>query len=171
VASLPAAEIKALASILDELDYYQVLDLPRDAPLSGVKRAYHATSRRFHPDAHRTSHGEVRWAVGRIAKRVTEAYSVLRDPRRRRVYDEQLESPSRAVRLQLAQAEAAAGKQAAEERTGATPNGRRFFTMAQSDMARGNLDAAVRNLQMAVTFEPGNRFFKEKLAELRNARR
>ncbi len=108
----------------------------------------------------------MRAAVNRVAKRMTEAYSVLRDPRRRRAYDERLAAESGGLRIQLAEAEAAA-ERAVAERTGSTPNGRRYFTLAHGDIDRGDLAAAARNLQMAITFEPGNDFFKQKLEEVR----
>lgn len=163
-----SGEIKALARILDELDYYQLLEIPSDATASTVKLAFHTLSRRFHPDVHRGIEPEIRRELGRIAKRVTEAYSVLRDPRRRRVYDERLRAASGGpVRLQLAEAEAQAGKKALEERMGRTPKGRQFFAKAHADIDRGDLAAAARNLLMALTFEPGNDFFKQKLADVR----
>jgi hypothetical protein len=41
VAGINAAEVRAMAGLVDELDYYQLLEIPRDAPASAVKRAYH----------------------------------------------------------------------------------------------------------------------------------
>ncbi len=163
---LSPPEIKALASILDELDYYELLHLERGATASGVKQAYHAVSRRLHPDRYRALDAQSRGLLVRVAKRVTEAYSVLRDARRRQVYDARLAGERRPVRLQLAEAESAADK-TLEERMGTTPNGRRFFTLAHQEIDRGHLAAAARNLQMALTFEPANAFFKQKLDEVR----
>lgn len=170
MARLAPAEIRALASLLDELDYYQILEIPRDAPASAVKRAYYAVSRRLHPDANRDLEPELRGDLERIAKRVSEAYSVLRDGRRRKAYDEKLAGDAGDTgdtRLQLAQAEAAAEKRAVEDHLGRTPNGRRFFTLARADIDKGDLNAAARNLQTALTFEPGNDAFKKKLTEVR----
>ena len=167
MATLPPAEIVALSRLLDELSYYQLLELPNGGcSTSELKRAYHGLARRFHPDAYRGQDDAVRAAVNRVAKRLTEAYSVLRDPRRRRAYDERLGAESGGLRIQLAEAEAAA-ERAVAERTGSTPNGRRYFTLAHGDIDRGDLAAAARNLQMAITFEPGNDFFKLKLEEVR----
>lgn len=168
MASLPPAEILALSRLLDELSYYQLLELPDPGcSASELKQAYHGLARRFHPDAYRRHEEPVRAAVNRVAKRLTEAYSVLRDPRRRRAYDERLNAGTGGVRIQLAEAEAAAEK-SLEERTGSTPNGRRYFALAHSDIDRGDLAAATRNLQMAITFEPGNEYFKKKLEEVRS---
>ena len=165
---MPApAEIKALVKLVDDLDYYQILEVPRDAQASGIKRAYYAVSRRYHPDANRALRGEVRRDLEHVAKRVTEAYSVLRDARRRQAYDGQLASNARAVRMQLAEADSQAGKKALEDHLGTTPNGRRFCALARADMDRNDLDSAIRNLQMALTYEPANESFKQKLRELK----
>ena len=164
--STPAAEIRALASLLDELDYYALLSLERKAPASRVREAYHAMSRRFHPDRCSDLEPALRASVEQIARRVSEAYSVLRNPRRRQIYDQRLGGEP-GLRLQLVEAEAQADRKAQRERVGETPNGRRFFTLAHQDIDRGDLQAAARNLQMALTFEPRNAFFKQKLDEVR----
>jgi DnaJ-class molecular chaperone len=165
--ALAPAEIKALVKLMDELDYYQILEVPRDAPVSGIKNGYYAVSRRFHPDANRALKGEIRRDLELVAKRVTEAYSVLRDPRRRQAYDGQLDKDNRAVRMQLAEANSQAEKKAAEDHLGTTPNGRRFFALVRADIDRNDLDSAIRNLQMAITYEPANQFFQQKLKELK----
>jgi DnaJ-class molecular chaperone len=163
---LPAAEIRALAGLLDELDYYQILELPADAPASAIKRAYYEATRRLHPDKNRGLQGEDRLALERVAKRISEAYQVLRDGRRRKVYDSQLRGEDGDSRLQLVEAVARAERQTADDHLGKTPNGRRFFNLARSDIDRGELQAATRNLKMAMTFEPTNEYFKKKLDEI-----
>src|SRR5690606_7875660 len=144
----------------------QVLELPSDAPSSAIRSAYHRASRRFHPDAHRRATPEIQMQVARIAKRVTEAYSVLRDPRRRQIYDRQPQSAGARLRVPLVEAEARADRQRREEE-GRTPNGRRYFALARADLARGDRAAAERNVRTALTFEPENARFRELLAELR----
>jgi DnaJ-class molecular chaperone len=168
VSALAPAEIKALVKLMDELDYYQILEVQRDAPASGIKKGYYAVSRRYHPDANRRLEGESRLALETIAKRVAEAYSVLRDAQRRQAYDRQLGGGGGAVRMQLAEAKSQAGKKALEDHLGVTPNGRRFFTLALADIDRNAIDSAIRNMQMALTFEPTNEFFKQKLKELKH---
>jgi len=163
-------EIVALARILEELDYYQLLDLRRDAGAAEVKRAYHNSSRTFHPDANRHVEGDLRAASATIAKRITEAYAVLRDPRRRQAYDHSLASGAPA-RMQLADASAQADRRATQERGGRTPKGRQFFKLAEADITRGNWAAALRNLQTALTFEPDNALFKERIAQAKQALR
>lgn len=165
MAQLAPTEIKALSKIIDELDYYQLLDVRRGANARDVKAAYYASSRSFHPDANRHLAAELREAVAQIAKRVTEAYAVLRDPRRRQAYDGLLDE-KRGLRIQLSQAQAEAGKQALENE-GRTAQGRQYHRMARTAIERGDWSSASRNLQTALTFEPGNETFTALLEEAR----
>jgi DnaJ-class molecular chaperone len=166
LADLAPTEIKALAKILDEIDYYQLIHVTRGATPTQVKQAYHATSRAFHPDANRHLSSDLQQALVTIAKRVTEAYSVLRDPRRRQAYDRRLDSGS-GMRMQLAEAQAEAGRQATEERQGRTREGRQYWNLAMADLKRKDHLSAERNLRTALTFEPDNALFKEQLAAVR----
>lgn len=69
-----------------EEDYYSLLALPRDPPptTSQVRAAYHALSLSFHPDKQMHADKE---AATRHYARITVAYEVLNDPRKRVVYD------------------------------------------------------------------------------------
>ena len=91
MSQLAPTEIMALVRIMDELDYYQLMHVERGASGRDVKDAFYASSRSFHPDANRHLEPSLRDAVAKISKRVTEAYAVLRDPRRRQAYDRMLD--------------------------------------------------------------------------------
>jgi DnaJ-class molecular chaperone len=69
-------------------DYYRILGVPRDAPLSAIKRAYRKLARRFHPDISREGPPEDFLEVQR-------AYETLADAERRRRYDESLTAEGR----------------------------------------------------------------------------
>ncbi|MEE2679329.1 MAG: J domain-containing protein [Myxococcota bacterium] len=153
MSALAPAEIQALARIMDELNYYQLMHVAPGASPREVKASYYATSRTFHPDANRHVSGELRRAIVEIAKRVSEAYAVLRDPRRREAYDQMLED-RRGVRLRLAQAAEESRQQG--ENAVHTPQGRQYWNLAQTDIARKDWPAAARNLQTALAFEPSN---------------
>lgn len=159
-------EIKALARIIGEIDYYQLLHLRRDAASGEVKKAYHSTSRAFHPDANRHLEPDLQDAVRVVAMRVSEAYSVLRNPRRRKAYDQRLDA-GEGLRIQLAEAQAVAHKHESEQRSGRTAQGRQFHQLATRDQKAENWSAALRNLHTALTFEPDNALFKEEIAFVR----
>ncbi len=155
-------EIRAHAAQLDAQDYYRLLGVERNANATAVRDAYHRARRSFHPDAFLAADPELRTAVERIAKRVTEAYLVLRDPARRAAYDRSLAGG--AVRYSP-EAEGEVKKESAES-LGRTPNGRRFYGAAEEAARRGDLAKAIAQLKMALTFEAANERFKARLAEL-----
>jgi molecular chaperone DnaJ len=64
-------------------DYYEVLGLSRDAGADEIKKAYRRLALEHHPDRNPgDKQAEARF------KEATEAYEVLRDPERRRRYDQ-----------------------------------------------------------------------------------
>jgi molecular chaperone DnaJ len=68
---------------LTEFDYYEILGVERTADLAAIKKAYRAAALRNHPDKNPgDSAAEERF------KQAAEAYSVLSDPQKRRVYDQ-----------------------------------------------------------------------------------
>jgi curved DNA-binding protein CbpA len=159
-------EVAALARIMDELDYYQLLGVTESASSRDIRTAYHACSRSFHPDANRALTPDLRAHCDRISKRIAEAYCVLRDARRRRAYDERRRDVG-ALRIQIAEArDAHVAKRRAATR-GVTPQGRQFLARAENEVKQGRLSAALQSLQMALTFEPQNAGFKALADELR----
>lgn len=163
-------EIEALARIMDELDYYQLLSVDPQATSAEIRKAYHSSSRSFHPDANRQLPKALRETCGQISKRITEAYCVLRDSRRRKAYDAKRDANDDAstLRIQIAEARNAHVEARKSECRGATAQGRQFHAKAEADMKRGNFAGAIQNLQMALTFEPANAGFKALVADLRD---
>ncbi len=165
MSSLPPLEIKALARIMGELDYYQMLHLERDATATQVRQAFYASSRAFHPDANRHLDPDTFGDCTAISKRVTEGYCVLRDPRKRRAYDCKL-ADNGGVRMQLAEAKAAEKLGGDDSQRAKTKQGRQFHQKASAAIARSDWATARNNLQMALTFEPKNDFLKRELEEV-----
>jgi curved DNA-binding protein CbpA len=162
-----AAETKNVARVLDRLDYYQVLGAPPDAPLEDLKRRYHQLQRNYHPDSFFNSPDrELREAVLRIAKRVAEAYVILRDPEKRALYDQRIQGPDRDKHLRYTEESDQERRKAQLEAAGKTPQGQNLFRKAQESIAAGNLDAAARDLRTALIFEPDSELFKRTLDDL-----
>jgi molecular chaperone DnaJ len=65
----------------DKRDYYEVLDISRDASPEDVKKAFRQQALKFHPDRNKETDAADKF------KEVNEAYQVLSDPERRSAYD------------------------------------------------------------------------------------
>ena len=64
-------------------DYYEILDVPRDATPEDIKRSYRKLTRKYHPDANPGNAD-----AERKFKEINEANDVLSDPKKRAQYDQ-----------------------------------------------------------------------------------
>jgi curved DNA-binding protein len=62
-------------------DYYEALEVPREASADDIRRAYRRLARKYHPDVNKAPGAEDRF------KQISEAYEVLRDDEKRARYD------------------------------------------------------------------------------------
>ncbi len=62
-------------------DYYEILEISRNASAEEVKKAFRKKAREYHPDVNKDPNAEG------IFKEMGEAYEVLSDPQKRQVYD------------------------------------------------------------------------------------
>ena len=65
------------------MDYYRVLELPKNASGQELKNAYRKLAMQYHPDR---NPGKEKWAHEKF-KEINEAYGVLGDPQKREQYD------------------------------------------------------------------------------------
>ncbi|MBL0330009.1 MAG: DnaJ domain-containing protein [Bacteroidetes bacterium] len=67
-----------------QYDYYKILDIPRDASLEDIKKAYRLKAKLVHPDVNNSPKANEVFAV------VSEAYDVLCDDQKRYLHDVKL---------------------------------------------------------------------------------
>lgn len=63
-------------------DYYETLGVSREASQQEIQQAYRKLARQYHPDLNKDSGSEEKF------KKISEAYEVLRDPEKRKKYDQ-----------------------------------------------------------------------------------
>jgi DnaJ-class molecular chaperone len=166
IESRKAIELTMAAQLVDQLDYYQVLKVQRAATRPQIKEAYYREMRAHHPDQfHGIPDPDVRAAVQKISARVTEAYTVLGDAAKRAVYDKAI-TADRAANLRMTEEKAKVlERQAKEEEVGKHPKGRELYRLGMLELEKGNFSAAEKNFKMALSFEPGNALYAERVRE------
>lgn len=184
---------------LDQLDYYTLLGVPRDASVEDVKRAFRTFARRYHPD--RFAGGDLAKIerATRIYRRGSEAVQTLCDLEARRAYDLalakgelRLRSDARAradtprpqqraepqIQLQTEALSPAARRRMAAapppaptKPTLQSPSARAFFARAQEAARAGDLQTARRQIKAAMEHEPGSPLLEQALEKVERAMR
>ena len=77
--------------IQDKEDYYEILNIKKDASVDEIKEAYFISIKKFHPDANMIFPEGIRVKSERIFTKVTKAYEILSDEHKRNTFDEKEE--------------------------------------------------------------------------------
>lgn len=160
-------EVERLSASLDKMDYFEILAVGKAAKPAEIRRAYHARSRQFHPDRyHHTRLPRLGEDLLIISKRISEAYVILRDDKKRERYLEGIQGPQRHEKLRYTEVDEQERKTQQETALASTPQGRTFFQAAQKAVAENDKTTAIKHLKMAMMYEPQNPAFKSMIEEL-----
>jgi len=153
-----------MSTSIDDFDYYQLLGISPIATADEVRTAFHRFAREHHPDNFLGSlqEGERHTELYQLG---SEAYRILLDPMKRKLYNEGLEKGM--LRYSEDRAEE-------KRRTIRPPGGislrsgkaRAFFSSALKAIKAEDWAKAKLNLKMAIQNEPDNDDLKSKLEEV-----
>lgn len=158
-------EIDTLHELLDELDYYRLLQLDPDCVQGDIEPAARAASRQHHPDrVSALGDADVSSKANEIFQRMKEAGESLGDPDKRAQYDEIMKAGIlRMTDEALAIAEQERLKAENPEHAASDPKAEKYWHMALKDWDDKNFKGCVMNIQFALSFEPENDVMKEWL--------
>jgi len=143
------AYVLQIHAVLDRLDYYRLLGVERDARIPEIKRAFFGIAARFHPDRNRNAEPEVGAAIYDIFKRLNEAYRVLCNHEKRKVYEAVLARG----KLRLSTEDQRAATPKTPEQTIQSREARQFYHEAAAALEAGNLAQADLHIKVARTRE------------------
>ena len=152
------AQIAKAATMLDQMDYFQVLRVPQDANAADVKSAFFKQSKTWHPDRfYRRVPEETYRQVMDVYKRISEAYAILRDENLRKLYIKRVTGPNRAQNLRYDKAaEEAKARAKKDEDVAQTEPGKRYVKLATTSINQKNFPSADMNLKLAMSMESDN---------------
>lgn len=156
--------LREWADILDDSNYYEILDLLELADEEAIRASFKTFSLAFHPDLHLNAPEEYRALARRIFQRGAEAYRVLSDPTLRSAYDLALAQGNvRLVDDRASRAPAslspsrAPSSSAARVRTlediARTPAAKLSAMKAEREITQGNFETARRFLKEALSHD------------------
>jgi DnaJ-class molecular chaperone len=160
------ALLKYLGEVAPDIDltsYYQLLEVGEDATPDAVREAFYAKAGALHPDRYPSLvDPTARERLVTVYARITEAYHVLSDARKRAEYNRGL--PQGVVRFG-GSARPRKGPRNPEDAL-SQPQAKRFLRLALQAQQAGDLKGAAMNLRFAQSFEPSSQMLGELLAQV-----
>ncbi|MDB4977604.1 MAG: DnaJ domain protein [Myxococcaceae bacterium] len=152
---------------LEALDYYRLLSVEPSASPDQIRHAFHQFAAKYHPDKFTAQGAEAQHVerANQIYRRGAEAYKVLTNLQRRKLYDAQLAEG----RLRFDRQYEAPAERTPQNKWPIkvkSPMARPFATKAEQAFKAGDWGNAKVNLRMALSKDAGNAQIAELLAEL-----
>jgi curved DNA-binding protein CbpA len=145
---------------LDQLDYYALLSVGRDASESEIKSAFRRFALQFHPDRHPKDSPKGKRAV-EIYQRGSEAYRTLSNAQLRAIYDRNLAAGN--LRIDRRKARVEVTPKVSEEEQAAVAYLKPLMEQAEVAMEKEQWRAAAEILRAALRIDPRNERLREQL--------
>jgi len=98
------AELEMLSQEIESKNYYEILDVARDATLKEIKKSYFEMARKYHPDRFdRELPQDSREMVEEVFGHITRAFQTLNNEKEKQDYDAKLDEPQELDRKGLDQ--------------------------------------------------------------------
>lgn len=162
-------ELETLHELVDELDYYQLLRLPRDCEQAEIVPAYREESKRLHPDKFSDFSAELKNKLNYIYTAVNEAHTVLKEPEQRLLYNALLDNG--VIRTEDSALNVSEQRASLNDPSSAATdeNAKRYWVRALEAYEKEDYKGAILNIKFAMQFEPKNEVFKEWLDKAQEA--
>ncbi|MEM9491339.1 MAG: DnaJ domain-containing protein [Myxococcota bacterium] len=145
------AYLDRLEPILDQITFFDLLEVSRHAQQAGIRQAFHRRASQLHPDLYRFRLStEDHERLTRVYGRVAEAYLVLRDPETREAYVRDADRDDSAA-------------EGAVQESMLPPKALRLYRRAQAAQRTGDTTSAILNLRLAVASAPGSQLLRDAL--------
>ena len=161
------AYVLKIHEVLDQLDYYRLLGVDREAGVSDIRKAFYSITAKFHPDRNRDAGPRIKKALYDIFKRLNEAYRILCDAPKRALYNKGLLSGK--VRLEQ-ENRRKTGPENPED-TIKSRDARQFYRQAATELKKGNLMNAQLHIKVAAGREPRSEAIKDLAKQIMEAKR
>lgn len=157
------AEVAWRVSEIEDKTYYEILEVTTSTGYDDIVKAYDRFSLRFHPDRLRLlpDEDDTKILAKKFYVHVTEAYQVLTNTRKRKLYDAAL---AKGV-FRFDPAMLAAQKRNVVDHA-ELASSKRYLRLAEQQLARGDRESALMMVRMALNAEPENRHIGRYLEKL-----
>lgn len=158
-------QVAKIRDALNGLDYFQLLRLDYDATPQQIRDGYRRQARAFHPDRYNyLGSTELTQDLTIIARRISEAYVVLRNDRNREQYLSNIRGPERLTHLRFRECDEEQARTQQDAAHGTTRQGKALYAEATHAWEKGDKSKALNALKMALLYEKDNKGFSALLA-------